>query len=310
MAKIKERARAKATATPGQADTFYEEPVRESAAQGPAGDSDTTSEDEGPSVLVDGELLFRLEADILADIDERYLYLEAQRALRAQHEAAQFVEETGFGELAINQAAGQTSSLVGIVEDGKLVRWPPGTVLSYCVLKPTFPREDWYEEVVENMWLAAVDWAETCGVEFEYVEAIDSSDSLRPPEVLFPVRHINAGGVFIASSFFPNTILSRRRMLVDPSYHTTTFDRVGVFRHELGHVMGFRHEQVRPEAPKICPDEDATGTLDLTAYDPRSVMHYFCGGVGSRQLAITELDRAGSQNLYGAPLSSFQLAKV
>jgi len=204
----------------------------------------------------------------------------------------------------------QSSELIGISDGGKLLRWAPGTVLSYCVLRQTFPRDDWYEEVAENMWTAVNDWAETCGVEFQYVEGADSSQSLRPPEVLFPVRHISAGGAFIAASFFPNDPAQRRRVLVDPSYHSTAFDRVGVFRHELGHVLGFRHEQASRFAPPACPDEDATGTVDLTGYDPRSVMHYFCGGAGTRTLEITESDRRGSQLVYGPPLASFQLLEA
>jgi hypothetical protein len=34
-------------------------------------------------------------------------------------------------------------------------------------------------------------------------------------------------------------------------------------------------------------------------------MHYFCGGVGSTELAITELDKAGSQKVYGPPFDQF-----
>ncbi len=42
----------------------------------------------------------------------------------------------------------------------------------------------------------------------------------------------------------------------------------------------------------------------LGDYDPQSVMHYFRGGVGSPQLAIS-LDQTGSQSVYGPPLAGF-----
>jgi hypothetical protein len=113
--------------------------------------------------------------------------------------------------------------------------------------------------------------------------------------------------MFIAAAFFPNDPINRRRVLIDPSYFTTTFNQVGVLRHELGHVLGFRHEHIRSGAPAACPDEDPGRVIDLTQYDPRSVMHYFCGGVGSRELAISDLDREGSQRVYGPPLSDFML---
>jgi hypothetical protein len=38
-------------------------------------------------------------------------------------------------------------------------------------------------------------------------------------------------------------------------------------------------------------------------------MHYFCGGVGSRTLEISGGDRAGSQLVYGPPLSEFTLVE-
>jgi hypothetical protein len=96
-------------------------------------------------------------------------------------------------------------------------------------------------------------------------------------------------------------------VLIDPSYFDAglSFNKVGVLRHELGHVLGFRHEHIRSGAPPACPDEDLWGTIDLTQYDPQSVMHYFCGGAGSPELALTELDRIGSQKLYGPPFNTF-----
>jgi hypothetical protein len=66
-------------------------------------------------------------------------------------------------------------------------------------------------------------------------------------------------------------------------------------------VIGFRHEQIRSGAPPVCSKENLDGTIDLTKYDPRSVMHYFCGQVGSRELKITPLDVEGAQKVYGPP---------
>ncbi|MFC1835754.1 hypothetical protein ACFL2Q_13650, partial [Thermodesulfobacteriota bacterium] len=72
------------------------------------------------------------------------------------------------------------------------------------------------------------------------------------------------------------------------------------------HVLGFRHEHIRSGARPGCPGEDLWGTITFTDYDPKSVMHYFCGGVGSTELAITQTDKAGAQQVYGAPLDSFR----
>lgn len=256
-----------------------------------------------PTVVVDGETFWRVEGDLLLDEDELFIYGQQQAARRKHHHATQ---QAGFRESKITGSDTLSAALVGMIQNGKVVRWSPGTVLTYCVLANTFPNRQQYEEVAANMQQATSDWTETCGVEFEYRNDLDDSDTMRP-DVVFPVRHIDTNGTFIAAAFFPTDPVSRRRVLIDPSYFTTSFDAVGVLRHELGHVLGFRHEHIRSLAPPVCPDEDLTGTLDLTDYDPKSVMHYFCGGVGSPDLAITNVDRTGSQQVYGPPLATFAL---
>jgi hypothetical protein len=131
------------------------------------------------------------------------------------------------------------------------------------------------------------------------------------PSLVFTVRYLDAGGQFIAAAFFPTYPPARRRVLIDPSYFRPDlpFDPVGVLRHELGHVLGFRHEHIRSGAPSTCPEENTDEVVDLTAYDPKSVMHYFCGGVGSRDLRITDIDREGAQKLYGPPWESVTLVR-
>ena len=114
-------------------------------------------------------------------------------------------------------------------------------------------------------------------------------------DVTFIVRRYDSVSEYVAAAFFPNYAPARRYLNIDPSYFTTSFDRVGVLRHELGHVLGYRHEHIRGVAG--CYQEDDQWR-PLTQYDPRSVMHYFCGGAGNLQLTLTELDRSGHRTLY------------
>jgi hypothetical protein len=185
---------------------------------------------------------------------------------------------------------------------GGLIRWAPGQNLTYCVLRASFPTQAEYDSVVNQIREATEDWKETCNIGFAHVRAADNlTPGPTPPAgVLFTVRKFPLTGGVIASAFFPQEGPERRHVLIGPAYFTTSFNRVGVLRHELGHVLGFRHEHIRSEAPAACftgemPDGN---TVPLTDYNPTSVMHYFCGGVGDINLAISSLDRLGARMVY------------
>lgn len=242
-------------------------------------------------VTVHGKEYTVVEGDLI--LDEKKLARYAQE--RAELEAEQ---ERGLGPVP--------QELVGIVDDeNRKVRWKKGLVLTYAVLKASFSDETYYTRIVEAMAKATADWEATCGVNFRHETAADAGKAASEdvPKPLFTVELINAGGRFIAAAFFPNDPVEERRVVIDPSFFKENlgFDPVGVLRHELGHVLGFRHEHIRSGAPPLCPNESLDHTIDLTEYDPKSVMHYFCGGVGNKELAITEIDRRGSQILYGPP---------
>lgn len=254
-----------------------------------------------PSLEIDGQKFFVAEGDLLLDEDELLLYADVRKNQRELYLANQRAGLLGPAFLA-----GPRPTLVGILDErGKLVRWAPGTALTYCVLKGSFNSTDRYNLVRQNFLQATTDWERLCGVDFQYLEELDAaSNSSIPAGAVFVVRGINANGSFIASAFFPNDPPDRRKVLVDPSYFTTSFDKVGVFRHELGHVLGFRHEHIRSEAPAACPGESTDHTINLTDYDPQSVMHYFCGGVGRPELEFTPIDQDGALQLYGPPFGA------
>lgn len=248
-----------------------------------------------------------IEGDLLLDDDELHLYALQQ----AQRLDSALVSPITAAVLEPSPA------LVGISAGNRIVRWAPGRVLAYAVIRASFPSQAQYETVRDNIAAAAKAWEGTCGIEFNYAAEHDEhpDPAAAPPTIgpmlVFTVRHVDAGGQFIAAAFFPTYPPSRRRVLIDPSYFAgeLSFDPTGVLRHELGHVLGFRHEHIRSGAPAVCPEEDPSGTIDLTAYDPQSVMHYFCGGVGSRDLRITDVDREGAQKLYGPPAKSLMLVE-
>jgi len=252
-------------------------------------------------VVIDSRTYYVAEGDTLLDEQQLATYSLEREAREKLWQAREAASAAGLGTERLD---GNVRGLVAQTQGGKIVRWRPGTVLSYRVARETFGSEENYALVVQSMRAACLEWEQTCGIDFKHLAELDGKPGTDPEGALFVVREIDAGGEFIAAAFFPNDTKDRRQVLVDPSYYTTTFDRVGVFRHELGHVLGFRHEHIRSEAPPDCPDEPLFDTRNLGKYDPQSVMHYFCGEVGSSDLRITELDRTGSQRVYGPPLSA------
>lgn len=244
------------------------------------------------TVTIDESLYYVVEGDLLLDEDELMVH------------AMQMDLDIKTTAIGITRHS-DNDKLLGISNNGKLVRWTPAKILTYCVLKSTFNSESEYKLVVRNMRKATKDWELTCGIRFRHIKSLDNSTATRPEGVVFPVRGIDASGAFIASAFFPTYPKNRWRILIDRSYFGTSFNKVGVLRHELGHVLGLRHEHIRSGAPSLCPNEGLDDIVKLTDYDPKSVMHYFCGGVGSKQLKISEMDKVGAQKLYGPPFNNF-----
>lgn len=246
------------------------------------------------TVTLDGQLYYVAEGDLLLDAEELAVYaLKRDKPDRALDLGEGFVVT-------------EPRRLIGILEGGQFLRWPEGTVLTYCVPRENFGEgEKEYAAIVENMHKATQDWMSTCNIKFEHKQELDAKGSNRAG-LKFTVKLVDANGAFYAAAFFPNSPPARHVVNIDPSYFGGhTYDRVGILRHELGHVLGFRHEHIVSGAPPECPKEPLTNTKSLIdRYDPKSVMHYFCGGVGSRDLKITELDVTGAQKLYGPPASS------
>ena len=240
-------------------------------------------------VEIQGKRYYIVEGDLLLDEDKLLQYAGERAALEAQREAG-FVDPP--------------QRLLGMTDNqGRKVRWKKGLVLTYTVKKDTFTAPGRYEKVVDAMRAATADWEAICGVNFRHVSALDDGSASDGETALFTVEEVNTRGQLIAAAFFPTDPPHERRVIIDPVFFSNDlgFNPVGVLRHELGHVLGFRHEHIRSGAPPICPDEPLGNTIELTDYDPQSVMHYFCGGVGDRELRITEIDRQGAQLLYGLP---------
>lgn len=170
--------------------------------------------------------------------------------------------------------------------------------LTYCIsnrfkeLKPTIERA---------MSIASQDWMEYAGITFKYLPEEDercNKKRSRAPKVRFKVKIVRSIRYpYGARAFFPYD----ERDQIDFKISTVEKDfnnLLRVTRHELGHVLGLRHEHIRFENPmRDKCDEKDDHFEGITDYDQESIMHYSkCGSTKNYELSTK--DREGIAKLY------------
>lgn len=193
--------------------------------------------------------------------------------------------------------------------------------LSFCITDDFGDRKD---EVVEATLGAVEDWEEIADVKFPYREDQDSRCDLDNRQVLFPILPAEDSASYLARAFFPTPIVSDDEeeddedgetagdeddgadeepvrdvrinlAAIDRSWNDISFR--GLMRHELGHILGFRHEHTRIDEGYWCFEDN--NYRPGTAYDAASVMHYpQCDGTNDWSLEFSEYDKIGAAYFY------------
>lgn len=169
--------------------------------------------------------------------------------------------------------------------------------LTYTVDRASFPDTTGYGMVVTAMHDAAAAWVAACSkCALSLTHAVAQDAAPVEGATTFIVTYQPEASDFLALAFFPNDPVHKRHLYVFPGWQGTDVDRTGILRHELGHVLGYRHEHIRGIIG--CQSESGSWR-PLTPYDNKSVMHYLCGNAGDARLKLTKSDIAGHRLLYG-----------
>lgn len=173
--------------------------------------------------------------------------------------------------------------------------------LTYCV-SPEFG--DRHEKVVAAMSDAAGAWEKAANINLRYVQEEDANCTNHNDNVVFDVAPTTSTESYYAIAFFPYQPRRDRTVVIyDLSFKTPAGalpELAGVLRHELGHVLGFRHEFVHPGSGKCLSEDFPKDVKAVTPYDAFSVMNYpDCNEQLGYQFKLTEKDKSGAACQYG-----------
>ncbi|GLR90377.1 hypothetical protein [Bradyrhizobium iriomotense] len=189
-------------------------------------------------------------------------------------------------------ASSRSDELIVNLVGGKFDYWknPEQRKLTFGFDEKSFPTADNVQFTRAKFRAAADDWIAACpecGITFTEVAE----------NPFFKIKYEPTSDGTIAMSFFPSSPPSDRFLYVYKPFlaQDLQFDPVGVLRHEIGHILGYRHEHIA-NIPG-CATE-GTSWKPITPYTANSVMHYFCGGKGSLDLALRDADKRGHRCLY------------
>jgi hypothetical protein len=251
---------------------------------------------DGDRAIFEGDLLYSEEA--LFD----YLRGAAPRKddaplsewlddMKARRPTAGLIDPSGFTDLKAKEKA------------GAIVYWRDRAdrKFKFAIDGASFQGKNAHDRyfTAQKMFVAATheweDLCRECGIQFQYDWQSDWKKPRPGSALTFVVRGRDAGGAYVAAAFYPDSPVEERYVNVDSSYYTTRFDQTGVFRHEIGHILGYRHEHL--EGVSGCQREEG-GWRNLSPYDPSSVMHYACDATASVAFAFSAEDIGAHRLLY------------
>jgi hypothetical protein len=196
---------------------------------------------------------------------------------------------------------------VGEKIDGKIVRWDKGTTISLSICKSSFGNEADYNLIKNYVLEAITEWnliiPKNAKVKFNYVPGNDNIPVDVKPIIdnYFIIRQ-HSDMAYDGFAFFPYTSIQERIMYINYNQIYTYAKHVqsGIIKHELGHILGLRHELARVDCKwaSCYKQEDYFEPWILSSCDKNSIMTYLCTDLNNFPYTITDGDKKGINLLY------------
>jgi hypothetical protein len=148
---------------------------------------------------------------------------------------------------------------------GTIARWVPGSVIKWAGTNEGFANDDDAKFAVEAMKAATNAWnSRKVGVTFANVTNVTEAN--------FTVAHNKTSNGVMASAYFPNADAGNKVFIWKDGLSAEARPNLWkVLTHELGHVLGLRHEFTNDLFSPTRETRDGTQIFDR---NPKSVMTY------------------------------------
>lgn len=247
------------------------------------------------AVEIDGETFYNVEWD---------MYFSSEEDLRAYYDAS--------------IAESEKSVVITQPSTGLDITWVRNVTalnIRYCV-STNFANQ---AQAITEMAAATRAWEQVANVRFVYLPGENGNCTGGNPAV--DVSVFSTGAIAGACATPPYLQPSALPIWCPFALGTLAMNygafaagtTTGVLRHELGHILGLRHEHPWAPGGGGCGEQQTYAAQDLggrqlTAYDQNSVMHYpQCAGNPSSTFEITFLDGVGVRSLYGVPAAWYTM---
>jgi hypothetical protein len=168
----------------------------------------------------------------------------------------------------------------------EIPRWAPGSVIKWTAWRQGFDSQDDADYAAVHLNIAAQKWNDAnVGVTFEYVPLAK--------DACFVLVHGGPYGNVLAEAFFPSPDDLNFVYVYSAGFKRGFKENLWtVFTHELGHVLGLRHE--------FALEREGSGAVKITDFNEKSVMNY------RKELPeIQPSDISGTHYFYSLKVGTF-----